>query len=375
MLILLAVLLSTAPPLPPIELHRQATRAFYGAGGAPADPARAAALFEQACEGGHAPACHRAGDQHYLGEGVSRDVARAARFYLAGCELGLDEACYRARRLYRWLAKDPVAGPLYVASVVRRDLRCEGGDLRECVSVAFDRERGTTMPADPAGAETLFEKTCARGHVRSCFEHAKRLARRGAPSAKKVLGDATTRGTAACARGSCEACGHLYNVFQYGDGGPKDKPAAAKVAKQAAAACTKACATGSVEGCTELDLLERLGLAPDKAGWEGLTALCAKADVAACTRAKLSHPHARRDCDAGARAECEDDVRACDLGAEQRCYNLGSSLRHGHSGRAKDPVRSTRFFRLACHGGHSSACEELVQVCAATKSPWCDLAP
>jgi TPR repeat protein len=66
---------------------------------------RAAALYQQACEGGVAQACADLGVLHRFGAGVGADEARARALLDRACRLGLAQGCF--------LRDDPVrlAGP------------------------------------------------------------------------------------------------------------------------------------------------------------------------------------------------------------------------------------------------------------------------
>jgi TPR repeat protein len=55
--------------------------------------ARAAALFEQACDGGFAAGCNNLGRMYEAGEGVPKDATRAAALYRRACDGGYTAAC------------------------------------------------------------------------------------------------------------------------------------------------------------------------------------------------------------------------------------------------------------------------------------------
>jgi TPR repeat protein len=57
------------------------------------DPAREVAQFSEACEGGAADACTKAGEAFAEGRGVKRDDARAAALFRRGCEQGARPSC------------------------------------------------------------------------------------------------------------------------------------------------------------------------------------------------------------------------------------------------------------------------------------------
>jgi len=76
--------------------------AFYidGRGPVPVDKPRAAALWEQACAGGHARSCSNIGFMFNVGDGVVKDSGKARVYLKRSCDLGFASAC-------RWLAEQP----------------------------------------------------------------------------------------------------------------------------------------------------------------------------------------------------------------------------------------------------------------------------
>jgi TPR repeat protein len=62
---------------------------LYGRGaGVAKDPVRAAALFQQACDGKNMTGCARLGAAYSSGEGVAQDFARAADLLKRSCDEG-----------------------------------------------------------------------------------------------------------------------------------------------------------------------------------------------------------------------------------------------------------------------------------------------
>jgi TPR repeat protein len=58
---------------------------YLKGGEIPADPQRAAQLYEQACSGQNGKACTNLGLLYYQGIGVSKDLPRAKEFFQRGC--------------------------------------------------------------------------------------------------------------------------------------------------------------------------------------------------------------------------------------------------------------------------------------------------
>ena len=67
----------------------------------PEDAARAASLFQSACDGAEPRGCLNLGRLYETGKGVARDPAAALVLYRKGCSLGNAQACEEATRLSR----------------------------------------------------------------------------------------------------------------------------------------------------------------------------------------------------------------------------------------------------------------------------------
>jgi TPR repeat protein len=61
------------------------------------DVVKAAALYQEACDGGELQGCSDLGDFYAQGAGVDQDAARAAALYRKACAGGLKQACSRAK--------------------------------------------------------------------------------------------------------------------------------------------------------------------------------------------------------------------------------------------------------------------------------------
>lgn len=172
--------------------------------GVPRDPARAAALYRKACDGGWAVGCGSLGALHVLGEGVPRDAnlgvklveqacdmgmsemcsflsaafytgnmvpkdgARAASFARRGCDGGAGSGCFILGEVTRTglggVRADPVAArQLYIRG-------CDGGDPMGCYGAGVAIEDGLGGPADPAGARIWFKRGCDAGFPPACDE-------------------------------------------------------------------------------------------------------------------------------------------------------------------------------------------------------------
>ncbi len=63
------------------------------------DPAAAARLFQESCDGGNALGCNNLGYLHEEGIGMEADPEAAAGLYQRGCDLGREVACDRTYEL------------------------------------------------------------------------------------------------------------------------------------------------------------------------------------------------------------------------------------------------------------------------------------
>jgi TPR repeat protein len=121
--------------------RRLAATYSFGQPGVEKDEARAAGLYEHACDMKDAPACLFAGQMHEFAHGVPKDDATAARFYGRACDLTYAAGCYNLAILYergQGVPKDRVkAGDLY-------QVACTAGAKQSC-----DRAREMHTPDVP----------------------------------------------------------------------------------------------------------------------------------------------------------------------------------------------------------------------------------
>jgi TPR repeat protein len=151
--------------------------------GVPAHPARAAKLFEQACEAKAMPACANLGSMLARGQGVPRDVTKAKTLLKRACDAKVAEACGELGQL----VDDPKL----------LDEACAGGSGRACNALGIRVEQ-----RDPARAAQLFERACKRADPEGCANFGQALLDRSPPdgvTAAKVLEQA-------CEAGSGQAC-------------------------------------------------------------------------------------------------------------------------------------------------------------------------
>lgn len=71
--------------------------------GMPRDEAKAAELFDKACDDGHAIGCSNAGSAYMGGRGVRKDAIKGVGYYVRGCDMDIVDswlACLNLARLY-----------------------------------------------------------------------------------------------------------------------------------------------------------------------------------------------------------------------------------------------------------------------------------
>jgi uncharacterized protein len=161
-------------------LYRQACDAGWAVGcsslgallvmgeGVPRDPPAGAALVEQACDMGQAEMCSFLGGAMYTGNLVAQDPAQAALLLQRGCYGGAPSGCFLLGEIHRkglaGRAKD---------GAMARDLYgkgCDGGDPVSCYALGVAWEDGIGGAADPARGRGLFEKACGLGMKPACKE-------------------------------------------------------------------------------------------------------------------------------------------------------------------------------------------------------------
>ena len=138
----------------------------YVAGqGVAADPARAAQLFERACDLRDFSGCARLGD--VLARGRGRDVSRASAAYQRACDGGRLEACASLGRLLsdgRGDARDRVR------AVALFQKACDGRVVDGCVRLAVALRQGAGAVTQRAQAVRLLTQACRDNSAEGCME-------------------------------------------------------------------------------------------------------------------------------------------------------------------------------------------------------------
>ena len=106
------------------------------------------------CDDGGAIACYELGVMYQSGEGATQDFARAASLYEQACDGGEMRGCTnlgfaRAASLY--------------------EQACDGGEVRGCTNLGRMYRDGQGVTQDFARAATLWQQACDGGEVEACI--------------------------------------------------------------------------------------------------------------------------------------------------------------------------------------------------------------
>ena len=231
---------------------------------------------------------------------------------------------------------------------------CERGGRRECYRLALLYQSGEGVTKDTPRAVDLYRRACSDGGAHGCFVNG--FASDGARGVERPK-IAAALFDAACEKGVAVGCFDLGNLYEMGEGVPRD-PA------RLDALWRKACDGGVVRGCNYLALRYETGapgLRPDPAKAVALfeKACQEKHDTSSCYNLALLY--------ANGKAVARDAKRATDL-FEKACDPTEDPARGG-PGRAacyqtallsmEDPARSARavaLFRELCDKGGQAAC-------------------
>ena len=283
-----------------------AQRLQFGDGGGN-NLTQAAALYRHACDRESGPACLALGRMVSAGEGAPQSDSVAFEMLKRSCDLKNQEGCVAA------------AGALEAGRGVPRDLgqagytyrrACDRGNAAACLGLAMLLGRKGAGPVDDSQLRGLFNTACDAGLALGCTQLA---ALTSDPAAAFALHKA------ACERGESEACRRVGEAYEAGNGTPKDLEAAA-------AAYGQGCGNGFLSACTALGV-NRLGSGkgPDASG---------------------------------------PLEKACSGGEGHACFLLGSALRKGTAGVAKDEASAISAFKRGCEFGSRPSCQAVEEVSA-----------
>lgn len=133
------------------------------AGALAPEPARAVALYEQACP--HCGvSCANLAKALLSGNGTPKNVTRALGLYSSSCDGGDALACIALGLVYD-LGFDAPADKARAESLYRK--ACDAGNQVGCSNLAGLLARAAGDAPDPRVRE-LYEKNCAAGYLRDC---------------------------------------------------------------------------------------------------------------------------------------------------------------------------------------------------------------
>jgi len=124
-------------------------------------------VLDRACdERGDPAACYVAGGLYSNGQGAAKDDARAAALFQKACDSGFPRACGRLGQSYllgRGAEKNPTVASLYYRKA------CGGGDASSCYGLAMLYLRGTGVRQSEDLAEQSMQRACALGMRMACM--------------------------------------------------------------------------------------------------------------------------------------------------------------------------------------------------------------
>jgi len=363
-----------------------ATALLHGAA-APADEARAEALFEGACKAGDARAC---------GELASRrEGAAATALWEQACTGGSARGCVGlARVLHVAAMARGLPRPPRVATLLSK--ACEAGDREGCLAHGVALSTGSSGAADVGAAVAPLVQACRSGVAEGC-----RRAGLITLAAWRSAGGETGRGVAesdeahplallrqACAGGDGAGCAEAGALLAEGRLVTRDRVAAAELLELG-------CESGIGAACSHRGLLLIEDEASDEGVWEAATLWlvngCERGHARGCLGLGTAFALGRgvdkdeahaatlyeRACDGGEALACDalgvllatgrgveaDPAqasnlfeRACTGGGQRGCTHLGVMISRGDGGRPRDPVQAFALFQRSCTGGDGLGC-------------------
>ena len=206
----------------------------------PNNPARAADLFQQACDARDFRGCSDLAQMLEAARSMTKDEPRAAALYQRACDGGLGSACNSLGKMYR---EGRGVTPDTARSTTLFDRACSNSAPEGCYNLAVEYARGVAVPKDEAKAATLYQFACDAGIPGACANLGR--AYREGQGVNQDLFRARSLLQKACDGGSAPACSDLGVLYLRGDGGDKD-------AARAVLFFQRACDDGGQDGCYAL---------------------------------------------------------------------------------------------------------------------------
>jgi TPR repeat protein len=312
------------------RLGRLLSSDYFGARNEP----RAAQLFAAACAAGVGDACNAVAagvrdDEH--------DGARAAALFEKACEMNSSKACLNGGTLRAHY-------PAFADVAKARAMYDRGCALDQPAAVDCCFELGGVLQAsgDADGAQAAFTKACAQGDAGACTK----LAALGGAPPLVTPDERARRAATNCDLGDGDACFGAAMALEKGTHGPRDLDGALRL-------YDKGCALQGLDACARLAFA--LGGLDPRAGFVADADKAARAAQSGCVLARNFHvPAALRLCklfsaqQAPAAAAVDDGTRPGDLfyceqnGNAESCANVGYRIANGQ-GRPVDPAKATTY--------------------------------
>ncbi len=127
----------------------------------PEDAKTAVALFERACDGGHAPGCTNLAAMYGEGLGVAKDEAKSVVLYQRACDADEALSCVNLAMMYE-TGRDGLAQDERRARTLY-ERGCTGGNAPGCTNLAVMHGQGRGGTRDEARAVEFYRKACAGG--------------------------------------------------------------------------------------------------------------------------------------------------------------------------------------------------------------------
>jgi TPR repeat protein len=304
----------------------KAARIYEAGEGGPKDPTKAIPLYEQACNSGSCKACVRLAKFYRDGELVRKDLRRVMSLYGRTCSENCDLGCAALGEMYQQ-GEDVRQDIARAMSLYER--ACDAGSSEGCSDLAKLYEDGVWVRKDPVRAVSLYGRACQFGGVNECIRSYERD----------------------CGFGVVAGCEKLAEMYEAGDGVPKDPVRAGQYRATSVALYENACIGGDSTGCAKLAELDPVRATPyyEKA--------CERGDAEVCEVLGRIY-ELGEGVPKSPTLAVQAYERACKGGRKRICDRLAKMYAVGE-GIPKDPVRGMPYYEKACERGDGEMCEKL----------------
>ncbi len=205
-----------------------------------------ASRLRSRCLGGNVNVCVQLGDMYATGTRVSRDLARAAEMYQQACNLGAVEVCNTLGEIYE--RGHELEGGVERAEELFR-IACNGGSAAGCLNL------GLALAArdDKKTAAQLFDRSCTAGWTPGCHHFA--VALENGDGLLKDVNRAVALYEDACANKFVDSCLALGGLFMTGERVERDAERASRYYGTALKVYDEGCQSGNDSDCKERDRL------------------------------------------------------------------------------------------------------------------------